>query len=391
MAMPKEEFERRMGLFTGLIEKRSLDFGIVYFDEFNKANSRYLLDVWPQVEKGAAIISREGKAVVVGGPESQPYVREQSVIPDLRNVSEFMVHGEEYPTSKITTIPEIFEDIGGEKKPERVGLVGYDRMPVAIYHLIERSLEGIEIVDITYQFEEFRYVKSPYEISMIEKACELCDEGVQAMVEKTRAGIPEYRAAAAAEFAVRDHGAGGFDFSTIIGSGERALTVIGRASDKQFLKGEQVITGFTCSYKGYAGACARQIIVDAEPTPKQAEIMKVAIEAHERAIAILKPGTVGKDIDLAARSLLQEHGLAKYHLYGSCHSIGLNEYEEPFFGPSCEVALEPNMTVAVDITLIGHPNIPGLRYEEVFAITEDGARPLSKYMVAHREELKRTL
>ena len=154
MAMPKEEFERRMGLFTGLIEKRSLDFGIVYFDEFNKANSRYLLDVWPQVEKGAAIISREGKAVVVGGPESQPYVREQSVIPDLRNVSEFMVHGEEYPTSKITTIPEIFEDIGGEKKPERVGLVGYDRMPVAIYHLIERSLEGIEIVDITYQFEE---------------------------------------------------------------------------------------------------------------------------------------------------------------------------------------------------------------------------------------------
>jgi len=264
-------------------------------------------------------------------------------------------------------------------------------MPVHIYHRIEKDLPGVELVDITYEFEEFRYVKSAYEIQMIEKACELCDEGIKAMGEMVHDGIPEYRAAAAAEFAVRDRGACGFDFSCIICSGERGATVIGRASDKKFVKGESVLTGFTCSYNGYAGAFCRPFIVDADPTPKQAAIMKIALEAHERAIAELRPGTVGRNIDAAARDFLKQHNLDQYHYYGACHSIGLNEYEEPFFGPSCEVVLEPNMTATVDITLIGHPDMIGFRYEEVFVITENGARPLSKYAVADREMLRNAL
>jgi Xaa-Pro aminopeptidase len=389
MAMPVEEFRRRMNLFKGLLQKRDLDFGLVYFDEFNKANGRYLLDLWPQVEKGAAVVSREGKCVVIGGPEAQPYAREQSMVKDLRNVSEFMVHGEEYPTSEVVTIRDIFRELGGGKKAGRIGLVGYDRMPASIFHLIEKDLPGTELVDITYAFEEFRYVKSDYEISMIERACEMLDEGMKALSRKIHEGIPEYRAAAAAEFAMRDRGAEGFDFTTMVASGRRGLTVVGRASDKKFVKGEAVLIGLNCKYNGYAGALARPFIVDAEPTAKQSEIMQVALEAHERAIATLKPGTSGKDIDAAARAFLKEHGLDKYHLYGSCHSIGTNEYEEPFFGPNCEVALEPNMAVAVDITLIGHPDFPGIRYEEVFVISRNGARPLSKYMVSYRQRLRK--
>jgi len=391
MAMPNEEFQRRMGLLTGLLAKHDLDFGIVYFDEFNKANGRYLLDLWPQVEKGAAVVSRDGQCVVVGGPEAQPYAREQSVVKDLRNVSEFMVHGEEYPTSEIVTIREIFDDLGGGQKVRRIGIVGYDRMPASIYHLIEKDLPGVGLVDVTYEFEEFRYVKSAYEIAMIEKACALLDEGIQAMAEVVHDGVPEYRAAAACEFAVRDRGAEGFDFSTIVCSGQRGLTVVGRATDKTFVKGESVLTGTNCKYNGYAAALARPFIVDADPTPKQAEIMRAGLEAHEKLIAVLRPGVTGRQIDAAARDHLTARGLGKYHLYGSCHTIGTNEYEEPFFGPTCDVALKADMAVAADITVIGHPDFPGLRYEEVLVITEDGARPLSGYMVSYREELRSRL
>jgi len=380
MAMPLEEFERRIQNFLLLLENRDLDFGLVYFDEYNKANGRYLTDFWSQVEKGAVVLSRSGRAALIGGPECQPYASEQSLIKDLRNVSQFMVHGEEYPTSDITTLGRVFQELGGGKKIRRIGLVGYDRMPVSIYHRIEKDLPGVEIVDITYEFEKFRYVKSDYEISMIEKACEILDEGMRALEEKIREGLPEYEAAAAAEYAVRSRGSEGFDFSTIVASGERGRTVLGRATAKKFRRGEAVLTGLNCKYEGYAGALARPFIVGGKPTPEQADYMKIALEAHNRAIETLKPETIGRDIDLAARNFLRKHGLDKYHLYGSCHSIGLNEYEEPFFGPNCTVPLEPNMAVAVDITLIGHPSMPGLRYEEVFVITQTGARPLSRYM-----------
>lgn len=391
MAMPKAEFERRMKSFTEFLHGRDLDFGIVYFDEFNKMNGRYLIDFWSSVEKGAVVVSKDGKSVVVGGPECGPYAREQSLIKDIRFVSEFMVHNEEYPTSEITTIAEVFEDLSGGKAVKRVGLIGYDRVPAAIYDRIKTDLTGVELVDVTFEFEECRHIKSPYEIGMIAKACQIMDEGIKAMTDLVHEGIPEYRAVAAAEFAVRDRGAEGFDFSTILASGERGLTAIGRASEKKFVKGESVLTGLNCKYHGYAAAVAHPFVVDSEPTVRQAEIMKMGLEAHERAIAALRPGATGKQIDAAARHFLTEHGLGQYHLWGSCHTIGLNEYEEPFFGPNCEDVLQPNMTVCVDITLIGHPDFPGLRYEEALHITEDGPRPLSEYMVAYRERLRRSL
>lgn len=69
-------------------------------------------------------MSRSGRQVLAGGPEGQPYAREMSVIPDIRNVLTFMVEGEEYPGAKIETLKDIFGEVSqGEFR--RVGIVGY--------------------------------------------------------------------------------------------------------------------------------------------------------------------------------------------------------------------------------------------------------------------------
>ena len=380
MAMPKNEFDARMKKVTGFLRQRNLDFAIVYFDEYHKANGRYLSDFWTQVEKGAIVVSSGGRAVMVGGPECGPYAKEMSVIKDVRSVAQFMVHGEEYPTSEITTISAIFDEIGGGKKPKAVGVVGYDRMPASIYHLIQEDLPDVELVDITYDFEKFRYVKSPYELKMITRSCGILDEAMKALGRKIHAGVPEHVAMAAVYQKVMALGAEGFDFWPILASGKRALTCLGRPTEKKLKKGEVVLTGLNCKYHGYAAALARPFIVDEKPKGEVKKYFDVGLEAHNRSIEKLRVGTIGKEIDLAAREFLAKYGYDKYHLYGSCHSIGLKEYEEPFFGPGCNVPLEENMTVAVDITLIGHPKIPGLRYEEVFVIKKSGPKPLSKYM-----------
>jgi len=380
MAMPKPEFDARMKKVTDFLKESALDFAIVYFDEYNKANGRYLSDFWTQVEKGAIIVSQNGDAVMVGGPECGPYAREMSVIKDIRSVAQFMVHGEEYPTSEITTIRNIFDELTGGRKIRAVGIVGYDRMPASIYHLIQEDLKGVELVDITYDFEKFRYVKSPYELKMIKKAAEILDEAMKALSRKIHAGVREHEAMAAVYGKLMQLGAEGFDFWPILASGKRALTCLGRPTEKKFKKGEAVLTGLNCKYHGYAAALSRPFVVDEKPKGEVKKYFEIGLEAHHKAIETLKPGTIGKEIDLTARKFLAKYGYDQYHLYGSCHSIGLKEYEEPFFGPGCEIRLEENMTVAVDITLIGHPKVPGLRYEEVFLITKKGRRPFSKYM-----------
>ena len=166
----------------------------------------------------------------------------------------------------------------------------------------------------------------------------------------------------------------------VLASGSRAKTVMGRATDKVLEKGDFVLVGLSPRYNGYACPVARPLIVESGGTPEQRNILKVVLDAYSMAIDSLKPGIKGKDFDLKPRNYLKSKGLGKYHLYGSCHSVGLWEYERPFFRPTSEITVRPNMVVAIDVSIIGHPIAPGVRYEEAFLITDTGKKPLSHYM-----------
>ena len=53
------------------------------------------------------------------------------------------------------------------------------------------------------------------------------------------------------------------------------------------------------------------------------------------------------------------------------------EAEAPFFGPRSTAVLQPNMTVCIDISLFGMPELHGARYETGYVITESGPQPLA--------------
>ena len=84
-----------------------------------------------------------------------------------------------------------------------------------------------------------------------------------------------------------------------------------------------------------------------------------------------------KDADAVPRQFLTDKGYGNYLSMGFVHTVGLNEYELPFFGPNSEDALEENMTVYIDIAMFNHPVFNGARHESGYVITSDGAKPLS--------------
>ena len=242
---------------------------------------------------------------------------------------------------------------------------------------MEKDLLGKKIVNVTRDFEKLRHVKSPLELELLAECARIADKGMAALLGAIEAGQPEYIAAAAADCAIRNAGAEGYGWSTMLMAGERAASVLGRATDRLFRKGELVMCSVSPLYQGYAGALGRMAVVGGRFSAEQKEAMDVMLGAYERAIDKLGPGVRGKDVDLAARNYLKKYGFGKYMLYGGAHSIGLREFEQPFFGPNSEYAIQPGMVVAIDIHAYGHPEFPGLRLEEVFAVTEDGKRQLS--------------
>lgn len=375
-----KESALRLKRFAELLEKKNIDVALVYYDELNIANGWYLTGWCPQFEKGAVLVTKEGKTLLLGGPESEPFAKQSSAVSETRNFSAFMVPDEEYPNAKIIGFGELFEELGGKEGIGRVGLVGMNEMPYEVYRQIAEGFSGTEIVDITGDYLKFRYVKSDWEVEQARAATKLSYLAYKAMREKVKHGAKEIEVAAAGEAVCRANGANGFAYQTIVGSGVRSNAVVPTATDKTLESGETVMLGIAPRVNGYAGTFGHTVPVSGEYTDTQKKCIADMIDVMRAVKAELKIGSKGKDIDAAGRKLYEKGGYLKYLVCPFAHTMGLMEAEAPFFGPNSEDVLEKNMIVNIDVSFFGHPVLNGVRVETCYVITEAGAEPLSPEM-----------
>lgn len=378
----KKESEYRIARVKEILKSKNLDLALVYYDEFNIGNGWYLTGWCPQFESGAVLVPRSGSPLILGGPESEPFAKLDSMITETRNFPVFMVPDEEYPNAEIIDFPILFKELNKSLgSVKRVGLVGAGRMPAEGYKQIIEGFKGVTLVDITEEYVKLRFGKSSWEREQIRSAFDLADYAYNAMKSKITVGISEIEVAAAGEYAVRSRGASGFGFSTIVGSGKRSNAVVPTASSKLLEEGELVMVGLSPKVNGYAGVVGDVIPVTGEFKSRQLDCINNYLkEAFRLTKEQLLPGKKGKEIDAPARSYFEKHNLSKYLVCPFAHTIGLHEAESPFFGPNSEDILSPGMMVCVDVSFFGHPEFNGVRIETGYEITEEGPVPLSKKM-----------
>ncbi len=197
------------------------------------------------------------------------------------------------------------------------------------------------------------------------------------MAGKVAAGASEHEIAAAGEAAARSLGCTGFGYRTIVGSGPRSAGVVPTPTGKVLADGEVVMFSISPRCGGYASSAGDTTVVGGAGTDAQRRVLSDMAQAFNIARAQLVPGRSGKQMDAPVREFLLGRGYAPYMLVPFIHTVGLYEAEAPFFGPRSDALLRPNMTVCVDISLFGMPDVPGARYETGFVIDEEGARPLA--------------
>jgi Xaa-Pro aminopeptidase len=387
--LTKSESEARLGRVREILEAHDLDLALVYYDEFNIGNGWYLTGWCPQFESGAVLVPRSGAPRILGGPESEPFAKLDSMITETRNFPVFMVPDEEYPNATIIDFAKLFAELNSELgRVKRVGLVGAGRMPAECHQQITDGFKGVALVDITSDFVRLRFDKSPWERQQIRAAFALADLAYAAMKGQIQPGVSEIEVAAAGEHAARSRGASGFGFSAIVGSGKRSNAVVPTASSKRLEDGELVMVGIAPKVNGYAGVVGDALPASGAYTASQLECLKHLKQAFLLTKEQLKPGKTGKEIDAPVRAYFARHGFSKYLVCPFAHTIGLHEAESPFFGPHSDDVLKPGMTVCVDVSFFGHPEWNGVRIETGYEITEAGAVPFSKKMDALFHDIK---
>lgn len=374
--LPDSEFSDRHERVRALLADKALDAAFVYYDELRCAAGWFLCGWTPQFESGAVIVPAQGEPAILGGPESEPFAHLDSrVVKKTFNCTIFMVPEEEYPPAVIHSLPEALQEIVGTV-PRRLGCVGLSAIPYGVVEALRSELPGVELVDITPEFEALRVIKTPAEIEVIREAFKINDEAYFALKAEIAPGVPEYVAAGAAEGRARSLGAERLGFRTIVASGPRAAGVVATAGDRVMQEGEHVLVGFSSKLDGYATASGNVFPVG-EVAPERQAIHHDLVEAFKIAREQLKPGPLGREIDVPVREYLEARGYAPYLLVPFFHTMGLNEADAPFFSPASDVALAEDMIVAIDVSLFGHPDMPGGRVETVYRITADGAEALS--------------
>jgi len=381
IVIEEKEFKRRKNNVVNILKENNLKGALIYYDELNIGNGWYLSGWCPQFESGCILITDNGSTYILGGPESEPFAKMDSTIKETRNINVFMVPDEEYPMAKIVTFKDVFNEVFGTSKLDKIGIIGMNSMPYGVYKALTDDIKGINLIDITNEYESLRIIKSQYELDLMQKAFSITDSAFKEMYAAIKDGVSEIYVAGIADGKLRTEGANWFGFKTIVAAEERSNGVVPTASSRILRNGEMVLTGCSARYEGYASAAGYSVVVGGKPTKEQKNYLKMVVEAYLITREMLKPGMVGKENYARIKKFFADKGgYEKYVVCPFVHTCGLHEAEAPFFGPNSEDVIKPNMAINIDVSLWNVPKFNGVRFETGYIITEKDCKPFSPYM-----------
>ncbi|MGE3931937.1 MAG: M24 family metallopeptidase [Rhodospirillaceae bacterium] len=236
------------------------------------------------------------------------------------------------------TAAEVITDLGYHKGT--IGLVGLSMaamrpegsFPWLTYKKLRTFLPEAQIRDASDLLIKLRMYKSAEEIAMIEKASEIANVEIDAVLRNVRPGMRENELVAEAAYAALKAGNElGRDFWTILCSGKDGYPVNRRPTDRIIRSGEVLHLGHYTRFGGYWSHPHTAISLG-KLDPEYAPLRDAVRAATDRAMELLKPGAHWKDIDEKIDQPVLDRGY--YHEIPQLHCVGLDGVEPPSGRPT---------------------------------------------------------
>ena len=371
--IPNNEFLERLQGVQRSLQQEGLSVGLAYATEHMPGDVQYLTGYDPHLEN-VALLVLPNQLVVLGGAEGEKMFEDMGRAGVWRNLSLFEIPFQDYGGLRFHTFTDILQEFLGQV-PAEIGLLSAPNvLSQEIVGMAQKAGLGrqIGLRDISQIMAEARYHKSPSELQMFRTASWIATKAMRAMLSTVTPGIRELEVAAAGDAICKKLGAYGYGFDTMVCSGPRINTIIGRSSNRVVQCGDLVMLGVSPRFEGYTSALGRTVVAGGA-TAEQAAFLDHGIHAHELAITQLVAGKPAREVDLAARRYLNSVELGQYHTYGVGHGIGFTEcLEGKTATQSSDYDFPAGVAIMVDVGLFGHPLFSGARHEDPFLISHDG-------------------
>ena len=275
------------------------------------------------------------------------------------------------------------------------------------------------IVDPTILIHEMRLFKTDDEIELMKKSAEIAAEAHILAMQTVKPGMNEFQVEALMEAYMKENGASGVAYNSIIGGGDNA-TILHYVENNMPLKdGDLLLIDAGAEYKGYASDITRTFPVGGKFSKAQREIYDVVLEVQLACIEATKTGnTIKQRQDLSielltegmkkvgllkgkTKDLIKKKKYEKYYMHGVGHYLGMDVHDagryftdheaknsRPF-APGMVLTVEPGIYVPPD-----DKDAPakyrgiGIRIEDDVLVTEDGNLNLTSKVTKDADEIE---
>lgn len=275
------------------------------------------------------------------------------------------------------------------------------------------------IVDPTILIHEMRLHKTPGEVEFMQKAATIsCEAHILAM-QKTKPGMNEFQVESLIEAYMRENGASGVAYNSIIGGGENATILHYVENNRPLNDGDLLLVDAGAEYNGYAADITRTFPVNGKYSKAQREVYDVVLDVQLQCIEATKTGnTVMKRQELSielltegmkklgllkgkTKELIKKKSYMKYYMHGVGHYLGMDVHDagryftdqtaknsRPF-APGMVLTVEPGLYIPPD-----DKSAPskyrgiGIRIEDDVLVTKEGNRNLTAKVPKDPDEIE---
>ena len=262
-------------------------------------------------------------------------------------------------------------------KKARVKRLGVeaDSMTLGLRDRLCEADPKLEIVGTTGLIESLRQTKDADEIARLRRAIQCAEKAFGVLRASLRPEKTEKQLAADLDHEMRQFGASGCSFPTIVAAGARAALPHASASDTPIGESASVLVDWGATVGMYRSDLTR-VLVTGKISTKLERLYRVVLSAQERAVAAIRPGVVSCQVDGAARQVIEEAGFGRFFGHGLGHGIGLEVHEAPRLAADTQIELRPGMVVTVEPGIY-LPGWGGIRIEDDVLVTHAGHEVLT--------------
>ncbi|MDQ1000746.1 Xaa-Pro dipeptidase [Neobacillus niacini] len=365
--------KKRLETFRGFMSENQIELSLIW-----EPDNQYYLSGFRAITYSRPIvtlISHEQTELIVPGLE-EVHAAEKA------NVDKLYVYYEQIDMRhrEVSYLDHLSKILKKYPSGTRIG-VEIGVLPSSVYLYLEEF--GFKLEDIGQKVVNMRAIKDEFEIERLKVAGKLSDYAIEESLKHARAGISElefdsYGDRLLLEIASKDYAEELIGYENWTCSGIRRSEMPHLySSTRKFEDGDVVIHSRQVWFNGYRAENERTFFIG-QPSEKQKDLLKLAIEAQRVAMDLIRPGITAREVDLASYEVFKKAGYGEYVNHRVGHGLGLSEHEEPYLRFDNELVLQEGMVYTIEPGVYV-PGVGGYRHSDTVILTKNGSYSITQY------------